>query len=130
MSARQPDQSKLIVTSRPYGTIRDVFAPKLDIDSIHLKGENEAEKKEIMVEINLVTGERVKQFQDRRLRQKVDDDAHILLLNRLHEINNRTYLWVALIFPVLESNAGKFKDTILGIIKSILSLIKEAYLIL
>jgi hypothetical protein len=91
MSARQPDQSKLIVTSRPYGTIRDVFAPKLDIDSIHLKGENEAEKKEIMVEINLVTGERVKQFQDRRLRQKVDDDAHILLLNRLHEIKNRTY---------------------------------------
>ena len=71
---------KMIVTSRPHGTIRDVFATKLDIDSMQLKGENEAEKKEIMVEIDLVTGERVKQFQDRRLRRKVDDDAYILLL--------------------------------------------------
>jgi ankyrin repeat domain-containing protein 50 len=119
---------KFIVTSRPNTPIGDAFwRHGQDPASIQLMGENETEMEAISVEIDLVIKEKVKQFNGLRRRRGVNDDAHVAIQEQLDNIDNRTYLWVSLIFPELEKNAGTPKNKLLKVIKTIPSTVDEAY---
>ena len=119
---------KFILTSRPDSAIGDaLWSENRNVASIQLMGENENELEAIRSEIDLVIKKRVKQFYDLRSRKGVDDDAHIAIQEQLDKIENRTYLWVALLFPELERNAGIAKAKLLKIIQAMPSTINEAY---
>lgn len=119
---------KFIIVSRPYSSIGDAFwEENPNVASVQLMGESEAEMEAIRVEIDLVITEKVKLFNSRRLRKGVDDDAHLALQKELRGIENRTYLWVALIFPELEKKAGLATSKLLQLIKTIPKSVDEAY---
>jgi hypothetical protein len=120
---------KLIITSRPNSQIYTSFwCPEWDLQSIRLMGENEAELEDISAEIKLVIEARVKHFKTRRKSAyHIEDDAHVVIQTALDEIQNRTYLWVALIFPELEKKANWPKLKLLEIIKTIPSTVDSAY---
>jgi ankyrin repeat domain-containing protein 50 len=119
---------KVIITSRPRTAIGDAFWKHgQDPASIQLMGENEPEMKAIAQEINLVIKEKIRQFDGLRRRRGVFDDASDFIQERLDEIENRTYLWVSLIFPELERNAGKSKRDLLKLINTIPATVDQAY---
>jgi ankyrin repeat domain-containing protein 50 len=119
---------KVIITSRPRTAIGDAFwKHRQDPTSIQLMGENEPEMEAIAREINLVIKEKIRQFDGLRRRRGVFDDASSFLQERLDEIENRTYLWVSLIFPELERNAGKPKGDLLKLIRTIPATVDQAY---
>jgi len=117
-----------IITSRPYSAIGDAFFTNgLDANSIKLMGENPEEMEEIRNEIRLVTQEKVRLFAELRQWKGIIDDTHVRLQQRLDEIDNRTYLWVALIFPELQKNAGTSRRQVLRIIDTLPRTVSEAY---
>ena len=117
-----------LVTSRPNTPIGDQFWQHgIDPASIQLMGEDEAEIEAIRVEIGLVIEEKVKHFNDLRRRKGIDDDAHIEILECLNGVENRTYLWVSLIFPELERHAGLSKKKLLVVIHTIPKTVDDAY---
>ncbi|KAL8812789.1 MAG: hypothetical protein Q9200_000756 [Gallowayella weberi] len=81
----------------------------------------------ISVEIDLVVREKIKHFNELRRYHGIDDSAHEALSDRLGQVENRTYLWAALIFPELERCAGRSKRMLLDIINSIPTTVNEAY---
>ena len=128
---REPEVTtklKFIIVSRPYSSIGDAFwEENPDIASVQLQGESESEREAIRVEIDLVIKEKVKQFNSLRCRRKVVDDAHLVVQKHLDSVENRTYLWVSLIFPELQKAAGLAKSKLLQIIKSVPKTVDEAY---
>ncbi|KAL8798161.1 MAG: hypothetical protein Q9182_006912 [Xanthomendoza sp. 2 TL-2023] len=119
---------KLLITSRPSTPIGDqLWRGKIDPASIRLTGENEDEMEAISVEIDLVIREKIKHFNELRRYRSINDSAHEALSDRLRQVENRTYLWVALIFPELERCAGRSKKMLLDIIKSVPTTVNEAY---
>jgi ankyrin repeat domain-containing protein 50 len=123
---------KFLITSRPNDFIRRVFfrhfSKHQDPASLKLMGENEREMEEISFEINLVIDAKVKDFMELRLLEYgIDDDAHVTVQEQLKKIENRTYLWMALIFPELEKMVGYAEDELLETIKRIPPTIDKAY---
>lgn len=119
---------KLLVTSRPSTAIGDqIWHGKIDPTSIQLTGENEAEMEAISVEIDLVVREKIKQFHGLRLFRGIDDSAHEVLTERLLTVENRTYLWIALIFPELERCAGFSENKLLAVIQNLPKTVHDAY---
>lgn len=121
---------KLLITSRFTTEIRDAIYDfnlrRLGI--IRLTGEAQKEMNIIYDEINLVIAERVQRFEElRRVGYEIVDDAAQLLSQRMSEIENRTYLWVSLIFPELERSAGEGKTALLKIFQSIPATVSAAY---
>lgn len=119
---------KFLITSRPNTAIQNEISRRrsLDLESIQLTGENETEINAIITEINLVIRARVEEFRLLRSQRKIRDNAHLAIQKQLDQIDNRTYLWVALIFPELENNAGLAEKKLLKIIKIIPSTVDEA----
>jgi ankyrin repeat domain-containing protein 50 len=125
---KTPARLKFIITSRPNTPIGDAFwSFGQDPASVQLMGENEKEMEDISVEIDLVIKEKVRQFNGIRRRRGVVDDAHIAIQEQLDHINNRTYLWISLIFPELEKNAGLAKRNLIHVIETIPSTVDGAY---
>ncbi|KAI9877712.1 MAG: hypothetical protein M1830_003024 [Pleopsidium flavum] len=119
---------KFIVISRPYTSIGDAFCEENpNVASVQLMGESKKEMEEIRVEIDLVIKEKVKHFDSLRRRRGVDDETHVAVQEQLNSFENRTYLWVSLIFPELEKNAGLAKSKLLQLIRSIPRSVEEAY---
>lgn len=119
---------KLLITSRPSTLIGDqIWRERVHPASIQLTGENEAEMEAISVEIDLVVREIIKQFNELRRYRGVDDSTHEALSDRLQQVENRTYLWIALIFPELERCAGQSKKKLLDIIRWIPVTMNDAY---
>ena len=90
-------------------------------------GENEAEMEAISKEIELVIRERINRFKSLRYYRGIEDDAHEVLLSRLLEVENRTYLWAALILPELENLVGFSKKKLIQAIQTIPTTIDAAY---
>lgn len=127
-NAQQGAFLKLLVTSRPSTPIGDqLWREKVDPASIQLTGENEAEMEAIRIEIELVIRERVKQFDQLRRHRGIEDNACEALLQRLLQVENRTYLWVSLIFPELERCAGLSEKKLLQAVQTIPTTIDDAY---
>jgi hypothetical protein len=91
---------KFLLTSRPYGGIRRGFQP-LDIPGlpvIHLSGESDIEMEKISREIDIFIKARV---HDIGGRLKLRNDEQELLLQKLMDVPNRTYLWVHLTLDLI-----------------------------
>ena len=119
---------KFIITSRPYRTIEDTLWDTYpNAPSVRLMGESEREVSTIQKEISLVIDDQVQRFRERRQRKVKGDDTHQAILERLARIENRTYLWISLIFPELKKNIWSSRAKLLQVIKTIPSTVKEAY---
>ena len=119
---------KLLVTSRPSTAIGvQIWHGNIDPTSIQLTGENEPEMEAIRVEIDLVVREKIKQFHGLRLFRRINDSAHEVLSERLKTVENRTYLWIALIFPELEKCAGFSEKKLLAVIQNLPKTVHDAY---
>ncbi|CAG8121832.1 unnamed protein product [Penicillium salamii] len=116
---------KFLVTSRPYTHIQRGFrylenrTPK-----IHLSGEDDIETEKIAGEINLVIQARVEEM---GVRQELEGSEQKFLHEQLVKIPHRTYLWVTLIFDVIENSISYTKTKLREIIDTIPRTVDEAY---
>lgn len=78
-------------------------------------------------EISLVIDKRVERFREKREQPDIHDETHRAISEQLAQIENRTYLWVSLIFPELDKNVGSSQGTLLKVIRTIPSTVQEAY---
>ena len=119
---------KFVITSRPYAMIgHTLWKNYRQVSSVKLTGEGDRETSMIQKEISLVISSKVQQFHERRQQKVIGDDTHQAILEQLARIENRTYLWVSLIFPELERNVWSSRAELLRVIKTIPSTVKEAY---
>jgi ankyrin repeat protein len=115
---REGFRLKFLITSRPYGAIRQGFQP-LDIPElpvVHLSGESEAELSKIAREIDIYIRDRVRSIRDKLM---LRPDKEQLLLQKLLSIPNRTYLWVHLTMDQIE---GKMNINTTGIHEAVSSI--------
>ena len=119
---------KVLMTSRPNTPIGNaIWEHGMNSASIQLTGEREVESQAISEEIDLYIADKLRHFEALRQYRGIRDDAHQTLHDKLKIIENRTYLWVSLIFPELESHAGVSKTNLLGFIKQVPTTVQEAY---
>lgn len=121
---RQLNETKFLVTSRPYEHIVSEFRELVEaFPHIHIPGEESSET--ISQEVNLVIESRVEKLaKEKNLKAEIKDH----LKQRLLEIPHRTYLWVYLVFDFLRSEV--FKKTRKGIDSTIDTLpesVNQAY---
>lgn len=84
---------KFLLTSRPYSNIYSQFHDIMkETPTIHLSGDQESEK--IKDEIDHVIDVDISKLAARR---GFDEEATEYLLEELHKVENRTYLWLSLI---------------------------------
>lgn len=117
---------KFLLTSRPYVDIHRSLQP-LQIPGlpvIHLSGESEDEIKKISREINTYIDARV---QDVGKRLRLSKDECDLLLQKLMQVPNRTYLWVYLILNFIENSINVSKLMIIEATLNIPTTVDEAY---
>ncbi|CAG8253715.1 unnamed protein product [Penicillium nalgiovense] len=116
---------KFLVTSRPYAHIQREFQPlKSHVPEIHLSGEDDFETEKISDEINLVIHNRVEEMGDRL---QLESHERAFLRNQLLLISHRTYLWVTLIFDVIENSISYTNARVQEIIHTLPKTVDEAY---
>ncbi|KFZ19805.1 hypothetical protein V501_00489 [Pseudogymnoascus sp. VKM F-4519 (FW-2642)] len=114
---------KFLVTSRPYFNIERGFAELTSIfPSVHLAGEKEPEL--ITREIDIVIKARVQQIGTKLL---LDDAERSSLEEEFLNITHRTYLWVKLIFDVIEQRLAITKKRLREIVGTIPDTLNKAY---
>lgn len=119
---------KFIITSRPSTLIElALWKTYRNVSSVKLTGESDREMSTIQKEISLVINNKVEQFRQSRQHKVPNDDAHLEISKQLAQVENRTYLWVSLIFPELERNVWSGRGKLLHVIKTIPSTVREAY---
>lgn len=106
---KSPFNLKFVVTSRPYEHIRQEFGPLGDIGLpvIHLSGEEGVESEEIEAEIGQFIESKVNELE---LRFKLEKDQTGLLLESLHGVRNRTYLWAYLTLDMIQDHLSSKRD--------------------
>ncbi|KAL7781120.1 ankyrin repeat-containing domain protein [Trichoderma afarasin] len=117
---------KFLVTSRPFGNIRQSFQPLQipGMPTIHLSGESDEEMKKIAAEIDIYIRARVEDIGERL---KLSRNERQTLLERLIRVPNRTYLWVYLILNLIEGDINIDKAGILQATAHIPKTVDEAY---
>lgn len=114
---------KILVTSRPYVGIERKFKNLTKRDStIRLSGDEESAK--ISEEIDLVIEEKVKML---RFQLELDDETTSALKEKLRSMKHRTYLWLRLIFEVLEQQLKTTKNYLLDVIGKLPGTVDDAY---
>ncbi|KAH9224069.1 hypothetical protein DL95DRAFT_453041 [Leptodontidium sp. 2 PMI_412] len=129
-SSNPPSKLRLrfLVTSRPHTHIRQTFRKHgLDVQKVQVTGEGASEKEDISSEIGLVFDRKIKQFREARLWSEIDDDAHEILAEKMLQVVNRTYLWIALVFPELEMYAGASKRDLVAVLETLPQTVTGAY---
>ncbi|KAF3147186.1 hypothetical protein TWF703_000026 [Orbilia oligospora] len=108
-STRKNFNLKFLLTSRPYGEIRQDFKPLavLGLPVIHLSGESENEMEKISREIDIFINAKVQEIRDKL---NITDNDRNFLLKRLKIIPNRTYLWVYITLDLIESDIKSNMD--------------------
>lgn len=117
---------KFLLTTRPYGKIKRGLRP-LDIPElpvIHLSGESDAEMYKISAEIEIFVRERVKNI---RAKLRLGHEEQQLLLERLLQIPNRTYLWAQLTLELIESEVDIDKRRIVDVTTNLPNSVYDAY---
>jgi ankyrin repeat protein len=113
---------KFLITSRPYWNIEKEFDSLIrDIPGIRLKGENQSES--LRSEIDLVIKARVKQLD----KQFTGQRAREILLNGIQKIENRTYLWLHLIFASIESEPRIDTEMAMNLLRNLPPTVYAAY---
>ncbi|KAI9775388.1 MAG: hypothetical protein M1839_001243 [Geoglossum umbratile] len=121
---RSPIKPKLkfLVTSRPYWEIESEFRTLIkDVPRIELRGEEESGA--IRSEIDHVIRAQVSRLSDQIASKKARD----LLLRRLLEVENRTYLWLYLILDVIKRKPRLATSTIEDLMENLPDTIDKAY---
>lgn len=117
------DQPKLkfLLTSRPYSHIHAQFHDLMkEAPTIHLSGDHESER--IKDEIDLVIDVSIPKLAAER---GFDEKATKYLLEELHTVDNRTYLWLSLIMDEIRlserpANKRELKKIISGLPRSLI----------
>jgi hypothetical protein len=121
---------KLLVTGRPIDAlldaVRDATRGKADSLVIGLAAENHTESDAIAEEIKTVIDDFVGSFRERR-EVLVKDDVPDMLRVELMRFQNRTYLWLALIFPRVLANAEAERAELLDAIRTLPETVEAAY---
>ncbi|KAH8882376.1 hypothetical protein GQ53DRAFT_614442, partial [Thozetella sp. PMI_491] len=105
-SENQEGRAKLLITTRGYPQILDEFA-SYPLGCIRLSGDSVEEKRQIQAEIRLVIDDRLSQLTAKK-RLSAERQAVIRRALYRSDGDQLTYLWVKLMFEVLERN---FDDT-------------------
>ncbi|KAF3016531.1 hypothetical protein E8E14_011820 [Neopestalotiopsis sp. 37M] len=97
---------RFLATTRGYPEILDQFSD-LQTDCIQLSGDSKREKDQIQTEIKLVMDHNIKELSRKK---KLTIEKQIIIRNALlrQSSEQKTYLWLQLVFEVLEQN---FKNT-------------------
>jgi ankyrin repeat domain-containing protein 50 len=116
---------KFLLTGRPYENIERSFYSSInDMLSISLKGEDESEK--ISREIDLVIDDRIPRIcKDRRF--PLELEVQNALIECLKTIPHRTYLWLHLIFDIIEKSLDSSRIRLEKLIRIIPRTVEEAY---
>ncbi|KAF2968399.1 hypothetical protein GQX73_g5137 [Xylaria multiplex] len=116
---------KFLLTSRPYIHIQREFRILENrLPTIHLSGENEVETEKISKEIDIVIRKNVEDLGTRLQLQPKERD---LLQHELTRNPNRTYLWVYLMFDVINGSIGLTKGSLRTVVHSIPETVDVAY---
>ncbi|KAK6836360.1 hypothetical protein PG987_006855 [Apiospora arundinis] len=114
-----------LVTSRPIRDIRRGFQNLKDSQpTIHLSGDSIEEVDKIAQEINLVIERRIEELGKS---QQLSMEEMRILHQEITAISNRTYLWVHLIFPILEQEVFLSRAEIRARIHKLPRTVNEAY---
>jgi hypothetical protein len=114
---------KFLVTSRPYFDIERRFAELTSsVPTIRLAGEDETEL--IKGEIDIVIKAKVQKI---GMELMLDNSERLSLENDLLSITHRTYLWLKLIFEVIEQRLAVTKKRLRGIVGTIPDTLDKAY---
>lgn len=122
-NAQQESVLKFLVTSRPYAQIQQDFKQLKDYQpTIHLSGESQEEIEKISHEIDIVIQARL----DGML--GFSDEDKQVWRRELVAIENRTYLWVHLVFDVIQEQVDFFtKDDLRAKIHELPKTVEAAY---
>ncbi|KAJ1325965.1 ankyrin repeat domain-containing protein 50 [Microdochium nivale] len=116
---------KILITSRPYHQIRIGFhALESTQPTIHLSGESQDEVDKISREITIVIQQRIAQIGQQC---RLPEDMRRELAAKMSTFNNRTYLWVYLVFADMEKATHLSLDDFRRSIEKIPRTIEEAY---
>jgi ankyrin repeat protein len=113
---------KFLITSRPYDDLEAHFGNFLTTRYLRFDGDDKSA--DIGREINLVIDERVKNVM---ASFAVDDRRKIS--ERLKSMENRTYLWLYLIFDIIKENLSRYgkRSSIERLLSDVPSQVSEAY---
>jgi hypothetical protein len=120
---------RILITSRIENALQAAFnlGSKSKATFVRLTGEGEKEVAAIAKEINLVINEEIERFKEAREQSEICDDAHNILREEIDKVNNRTYLWVSLVFPELHDNVYCEASELLQIFKTLPRTVEAAY---
>ncbi|KAB5536158.1 hypothetical protein GE09DRAFT_1176634 [Coniochaeta sp. 2T2.1] len=113
---------RFLITSRPYDDLEAYFGNFLTTKYLRFDGDDKSA--DIGREINLVIDERVNQV----MVTFAADDRH-KISERLKSMENRTYLWLYLIFDIVKENLSRYgkRSGIERLLSDIPSQVSEAY---
>ncbi|MCJ1326201.1 hypothetical protein MMC10_002865 [Thelotrema lepadinum] len=116
---------RFLITSRPYFSIETVFHNAFDnVATISLRGEDESEK--ISKEIDLVIHNRIPEI-CRARRYPLEEKEQNILISTLKQTPNRTYLWLHLIFAVVQKSLESTGTGLKKLINKIPLSVDDAY---
>jgi hypothetical protein len=120
---------RVLITSRPGNALRAAFdrGSKSGATVSRLNGEKEQEAAVITKEINLLIDEQIERFKETRDQSMIYDDMHHILRQEVDKVENRTYLWVSLIFLEFQDNAACEQSELLHILNTLPNTVEEAY---
>lgn len=116
---------KFLVTSRPYLHIQRNFQALKDrYPTIHLAGEDQIQVDKISQEIDIVIRKRVEELGTRLELRKEEKQS---LKDELSINTNRTYLWVYLVFEVINESITLTEGKLRATIRNLPQSVNEAY---
>ncbi|KAF4624900.1 hypothetical protein G7Y89_g13267 [Cudoniella acicularis] len=120
---------RILITSRPERDLQAAFnlGPKSKATFVRLTGESEKEMEAITKEVNSVIDEEIERFKEAREQSGIDDGVHEILREEIDKLDNRSYLWVSLVFPQLHENADCEESELLEIIKTLPTTLEGTY---
>ncbi|KAM7212101.1 Ankyrin repeat-containing domain protein, partial [Rhypophila decipiens] len=116
---------KFLLTSRPDGDIEHRFQGiKKIYPTIHLKGDTGAEVQKISREVELVVDNRLEELaRERQLSAKERETLRVAI----RSMQNRTYLWVHLIFEYIRASVGITAGSLAAVAHTLPQTVEEAY---
>ncbi|EFX00600.1 nacht and wd40 domain containing protein [Grosmannia clavigera kw1407] len=126
LSTNKKGSLKVVMTTRGYPGIVERFRFRQDSSSIRLAGENSEEIAQIQDEIAIVINHKLDKLAEaKNLKTERVNKLRSLLANQGG--NQRTYLWVHLIFAVLENNNRNVETEWARRINTLPDTVNEAY---
>lgn len=114
---------KFLLTSRPYYDINRRFSDLISVlPTIHLDAEKQSSK--ITREINLVIDDKLSALQRMLC---FEDSTRLVIAQRLRSVENKTYLWLALILDQVQESLEVSEAELLSTLDAIPNTLSKAY---